>query len=105
MPAVWNNHRYLHDVDYFKPYYRETEGCVISPYKTLDTIDIAETAEVIDEGTGAMRAYQAMMYGLYRGDFETHKKWTELLLQYCALDTMAMVIIYKHWCVRSGIEL
>ncbi len=105
LPAVWNNHRYLHDVDYFKPYYRETEGCVISPYKTLDTIDIAETAEVIDEGTGAMRAYQAMMYGLYRGDFETHKKWTELLLQYCALDTMAMVIIYKHWCVRSGIEL
>jgi len=104
LPAVWNNNPYLHQVEYFRPYYKEVDGKVLNPYETLEKIDIAEEAEVIKEGTGAMRAYEQMMYGLYRGEPETHKKWTDLLRQYCALDTMAMVIIYRHWCSKVGIE-
>ncbi len=104
LPAIWSNNPSLHDVEYFKPYYKKSNGQVSNPYETLKKIEIAEKAEVIEEGTGAMRAYQEMMYGLHRGDLETHKKWTELLRQYCALDTMAMVIIYKHWCSQVGIE-
>ncbi len=103
LPAVWNNNPYLHKINPFQTYYKEREGKVLSPYETLETIKIAEEAEVIKEGTGAMRAYQEMMYGLHRNDSETHAKWTTLLRQYCALDTMAMVIIYKHWCSKVGI--
>lgn len=105
LPAIWNNNPSLHDVEYFKPYYKKSNGQVSNPYETLKKIEIAEKAEVIEEGTGAMRAYQEMMYGLHRGDFETHKKWTELLRQYCALDTMAMVIIYKYWCSQVDIDI
>ncbi len=105
LPAIWNNNPYLHDVEYFRPYFKKSSGQVTNPYDTLGKIEIAEKAEVIKEGTGAMRAYQEMMYGLHRGDLETHKQWTELLRQYCALDTMAMVIIYKHWCSQVGSEL
>ncbi len=104
LPAVWNNHPELHQIDYFRPFYKESDGKVLNPYEALEKIEIAEEAEVIQEGAGAMRAYQEMMYGLHRGDPETHSKWTALLRQYCALDTMAMVIIYKHWCSRVGIE-
>lgn len=104
LPAIWNNNPYLHEVEYFKPYYKVCSGLVASPYDTLEKIEIAEKAEVIKEGSGAMRAYQEMMYGLHRGDKETHKKWTDLLRQYCALDTLAMIIIYKHWCTQVGIE-
>lgn len=102
LPAIWNNNQYLHEVAYFKPYYKECNGLVTSPYDTLEKIEIAEKTEVITEGTGAMRAYQEMMYGLHRGDIETHKKWTNLLRQYCALDTMAMLIIYTHWSHAAG---
>ena len=105
LPAVWNNNSYLHQVEYLKPYFKARDGRVVNPYDTLEKIDIAEQAEVIKEGTGAMRAYQEMMYGLHRGDSKAHEKWTQLLRQYCALDTMAMVIIYKHWCVKVGMEV
>lgn len=104
LPAVWNNNPSLHEVEYFSPYFKSSNGQVASPYDTLEKIVIAEQSEVIKEGTGAMRAYQEMMYGLHRGDLETHKKWTDLLRQYCALDTMAMVIIYKHWCSQVGVK-
>lgn len=104
LPAVWTNQSTLHQVEYLRPYYKECDGKVLSPYEALEKIDIAERAEVIEEGTGAMRAYQQMMYGLYRGDLATHAKWTALLRQYCALDTMAMIIIYKYWCSRVEID-
>lgn len=104
LPAIWNNNPYLHDVSYLKPFFKKAGEQVLSPYEALEKIEIAEEAEVVSEGTGAMRAYQQMMYGLYRGDQTTHQKWTDLLTQYCALDTMAMVIIYKHWCSRTGVE-
>lgn len=104
LPAIWNNNPYLHEVEYFKPYYKVCDGLVASPYDTLEKIDIAEKAEVITEGSGAMRAYQEMMYGLHRGDIDTHNKWTNLLRQYCALDTLAMLIIYKHWCTQVSLE-
>lgn len=104
LPAIWNNNPDLYEVEYFRRYLKKSNGLIVNPYDTLEKIEIAEKAEVIEEGTGAMHAYQEMMYGLYRGDSETHKKWTDLLRQYCALDTMAMVIIYKHWCSQVGIE-
>jgi hypothetical protein len=104
LPSIWNNNPYLHEIEYFKPYVKKSNGQVMNPYKTLDKIEINEEAEVIEEGTGAIRAYEEMMYGLHRGDLETHRKWTELLRQYCELDTMGMVIVYRYWCGRVGVE-
>jgi hypothetical protein len=103
LPAIWNNNPSLHEIEYFKPYFKNSNGHVVNPYETLNKIEIAKEAEVIKQGTGAIRAYEEMMYGLHREDFETHQKWTGLLRQYCELDTMAMVIVYGYWCSRVGI--
>lgn len=97
LPAVWNNNPYLHKVSWFKKYVGYENGRILDPYKTLEPIEIAEQAEVVQVGTGAMKAYQEMLYGVSAADPEIRKKWKELLLQYCELDTMAMVIVWRHW--------
>ena len=108
LPAIWNHNPYLHQVHYFKEYVEYKDGIILDPYKTLKPLsDIIENDEAdeenidaygmaIKEGTAAMRAYYQMM-------FEVNDKPKErnsvkaMLLQYCKLDTMAMVIIWKHW--------
>jgi len=97
LPAVWNNNSYLHEIPYLKQYVHYENAKVLNPYKTLEKIDIADKAEVIREGTGAMRAYQEMIFGLSAKDPAIRQNWKNLLLQYCKLDTMAMVIVWLHW--------
>jgi hypothetical protein len=74
----------------------------LGPYAALPPIRIGERAEIVAEGTGAVRAYEAMMYGLERDDPEVRRAWRELLLQYCRLDTLAMVLIWEHWMRRTA---
>jgi hypothetical protein len=63
----------------------------------LPPIEIANSKEVVRDGTGAMKAYQEMMYGQYRHDKEKRALWTALLKQYCKLDTLAMVVVWEYW--------
>jgi tRNA A37 N6-isopentenylltransferase MiaA len=53
--------------------------------------------EVVKKGTGAMRVYQDMMFGVAKEDVELRERHRALLLQYCELDTKAMVFIWMHW--------
>lgn len=107
LPAVWNYNPYLHAHPLFKKYYAEQNGVVLSPYDTLQPLpfgnDSDESEEVVKEGTGAMRAYQEMLYGVSKHDPDMKGKWKQLLLQYCELDTAAMVIVWWHWCWKCGI--
>ena len=50
-----------------------------------------------------MRAYQEMMFGLSAGDSGERVSLRKLLLQYCKLDTAAMVIIWRHW-IEGGAQ-
>lgn len=97
LPAVWGANAALRSDQWFKSYAREEGGKVLDPYLTLQGLDIYEEAEIVNEGTGAMYAYQEMVYGDGRRDPAIKKSWSELLKQYCKLDTLAMVIIWKHW--------
>ncbi len=67
------------------------------PYAALPPLVINGVRQQVIEGTGAMRAYQAMMYGVERDDGEARKQWRDLLLQYCGLDSLAMVLIWEYW--------
>ena len=67
------------------------------PYAALPPLVINGVEQQVVEGTGAMRAYQAMMYGIERDDGEARKQWRDLLLQYCGLDSLAMVLIWEYW--------
>lgn len=71
-----------------------------SPYATLPALDIdglEDLEDVVQEGTGAVLAYEEMLYGQGKYDPEVRDSRRKLLLQYCALDTMAMVLIWEYW--------
>jgi hypothetical protein len=67
------------------------------PYSALPAVVIAGVPQEVHEGTGAMKAYQEMMYGAEKHDPATKAKWAEMLEQYCRLDTLSMVLIYEYW--------
>lgn len=98
LPAIWNNNEYLWKVPFLKDYFlRDAAGTVLNPYEVLPGIEIAGANQVIKAGTAAMSAYQEMMYGFSSEDSAIKNKWSELLLQYCKLDTTAMIIVWLHW--------
>ena len=104
LPAIWNHHPFLYEVPWFKQYYKaDNIGNTLNPYQTLKYIfatgstesELAEREieEVVKEGGAAMKAYNDMMYG----DEANKNKLKQQLLEYCKLDTMAMVIIWEYW--------
>lgn len=97
LPAVWQSNAALRADPLFQAYVRIEDGVPVDPYQTLPKLEIFDQAEVVNEGTGAMRAYQEMLYGAGRRAEDAKEAWRKLLLQYCGLDTMAMVMIWKHW--------
>ena len=78
-------------------YQRDKKGNLINPYLLLPPIDIYEKAETVNEGTGAMRAYEDLMFGVNKGNDMIKQKYSEALKKYCKLDTLAMLIIWEHW--------
>ena len=76
------------------------DGSIKSPYDLLPVIEVDESTTVKD-GTGAVRAYQDMMFGRYKNDPVLKAKLKDALLQYCRLDTLAMVIILEYWRSKS----
>lgn len=104
LPAVWNFNDYLHNIPYFNQYFKKDKnGNILSPYETLkhrwDEIEFetAENYETVKEGSGAMRAYQEMLFGKGKTDAAVKERLKQELLNYCQLDTMAMIIIWYHW--------
>lgn len=65
------------------------------PYNALPSVTIDGLPQDVREGTGAIRAYEAMMYGVE--DAVSKDSWAQLLRQYCQLDTLSMVLIFEHW--------
>ena len=73
------------------------------PYASLPPVEIGGTLQDVHEGTGAMRAYQEMMYGVDKNDPAVADGWSGLLKRYCELDTLSMVLILEHWRRCVGI--
>lgn len=107
LPAIWNNNQFLHEIPYFQKYsIKDLEDQVLDPYDTLFNLANTKMRELDEEkeiqsqdvkgGTGAMRAF----YRIRFDNFITKEHKEELkhrLLEYCKLDTMAMVIIWFYW--------
>ena len=101
LPAIWNNFPFLHDVPFFKEYSAiDFEGGIIDPYDTLkaDQSQIDED-DAVAGGTEAMRAYQRIRFDDTL-DINQKNEIKRQLLEYCKLDTMAMVIIAHHWGLK-----
>lgn len=102
LPAIWSNFPYLHQIEHFGDYVpSDLISPIIDPYDTLTSGISTEEwdDEVVVGGTAAMRAYHRIRFD----ESLTEKQKDELryqLLQYCKLDTMAMVIIAHHWGIK-----
>jgi len=106
LPAVWNESEAIRRHPWFNAYHRIEGSRLLEPYETLDPLrfeDEEEEAEAVKEGTAAIRTYQAMMYGLESKDEAVRERYRKLLLNYCKLDTAAMVMIWMHWCQKLGV--
>ncbi len=75
----------------------DANGQAQDPYTLLPSIRIMDQFEKVKDGSGAMRAYQDMMYGVYREHTLIKELYKEALLKYCKLDTLAMVVIWERW--------
>jgi hypothetical protein len=103
LPAVWESDAEVRGHRWFAEYLRIEGGRILSPYESLPSVatDAGEIVAVKD-GTGAMRMYQDMLYGTRSADEASREACKRLLLQYCRLDTAAMVIVWMHWMGREG---
>lgn len=97
LPAVWQASTEVRTLPWLKRYVREEGGALVSPYAALPPIKIGETDCSVREGTAAMSAYQEMVFGAGARDPRVKAQWRELLRQYCELDTLAMVVVFRHW--------
>lgn len=93
LPGIWESSEGLRSHPWFAACNREEAGVVLDPYKCLPPMQVDGAEETVCEGTGAIRAYHELLHG----PVENRPIWRDLLLQYCRLDTLAMVIIWKHW--------
>ncbi len=96
--AAWGENESLRKNPLFAKYVKYDEhGRLLDPYMALPRLPIGEKEEVVREGTGAMRVYQEMMFGKAKDDPDLRETYRQLLLQYCELDTLAMVFLWLHW--------
>ena len=99
LPAVWSMNAGVRQHPWFKDYAGTgAGGQTLDPYQSLPPLPLGdETGEdVVQEGTGAIRVYQDL---IFRSDHSmaVREQRKKLLLQYCRLDTAAMVMIWSHW--------
>jgi hypothetical protein len=99
LDAIWQVNPSLRSR--FPTYVKEENGEILSPHKSLPPLLIDGRDVFVNEGTGAITAYQSMLYGSQKSNPDIRDQWKTLLLQYCELDTLAMVMIYWRWMEKS----
>ena len=95
LDALWKDDASMREQ--FTTWTGRTVSATGDPYHALPPIEIDGVVQDVREGTGAMRAYEAMMYGVEKNDPDAKAKWRQLLRQYCELDTLSMVLIFEYW--------
>ncbi len=97
LPAVWGAAAELRVHPWFASCARTTGSPPGDPYKSLPPLAVDGEETTVQEGTGAIRAYQAILHG----PIKDRPTWRSLLLQYCHLDTLAMVIVWEYWRIKA----
>ena len=103
LDAVWQEAKWLREE--WSEYLVEKDGEILGPYAGLPSVVVGDTVVDVADGTGAVRAYEAMLYGEERDNPAVKAQWKEALLRYCKLDTAAMVMIWEYWGRRTHSHL
>ena len=107
LPVVWKNPAIQ---KLFPKYALDQHGQPVrNPYDSLPALTLQDSAngspidlskledlDVVKNGTGAMRAYEHLRYGLAAGDQAERRSVRRQLMRYCELDTAAMVMVWRH---------
>jgi hypothetical protein len=101
LDALWKSDGVMREQ--FSEWTGMTADASHDPYASLPPVEISGVMQDVHEGTGAMRAYQEMMYGSNKHDPAIVDIWSGLLKRYCELDTLSMVLILEHWRRCVGI--
>ena len=101
LDALWKSDGVMHEQ--FEAWTGLPADASRDPYASLPPVEISGVLQDVHEGTGAMRAYQEMMYGADKHNSAVVDMWSGLLKRYCALDTLSMVLILEHWRRCVGI--
>ena len=99
LPSVWASDEHVRAHPCFVAYAAAGAG---DPYATLPPLPFGENEEeeeAVREGTGAIRVYQDLIFAAQASEADRRNR-RQLLLQYCRLDTAAMVMIWAHWTGR-----
>jgi hypothetical protein len=99
LEAIWNTDPEMHQQ--FEQWAQLPANPRSDPYSALPPVSINGVLQDVHEGTGAMRAYEEMMYGISSRDPAAKNAWAGLLQQYCRLDTLSMILILEHWCRQA----
>jgi len=83
-------------------YVVETGDGPLSPYQALPPLSTGDREIAVVEGIGAIVAYYRMMERAAASATLEAAQWRRLLLQYCELDTIAMVMVWWHWRELTG---
>jgi len=104
LPAAWESDAALRRHPWFAAHHQtDAAGRPLDPYRTLPALQFGGDnvgEDAVREGTGAIRVYQNMIYGAAQSPEEQTRR-RRLLLQYCQLDTAAMIMIWQHWLLTT----
>lgn len=107
LPAVWESDARLRALPLFAGYEkRSATGALLSPYDSLPALPLGDGGnedDAVREGTGAIRVYQDLVFAT-DGSAADRANRRQLLLQYCRLDTAAMVMIWARWLGRYDLR-
>ncbi|MEO8336198.1 MAG: DUF2779 domain-containing protein [bacterium] len=76
LDALWRSDGMMRNQ--FRDWARRDVAADEDPYAALPAIEINGVMQNVHEGTGAMTAYQAMMYGVERDDVHARVSWGRL---------------------------
>ena len=116
LDALWGEAEHLWNHPWFAEFViRDESGAPIDPYQSLvsrnttgilingHSDDDDEDDTNVNQGVAAMEAYQALLFGERRDDADYADRLRQALLNYCRLDTLAMVMVWMHWRHRLGL--
>ena len=116
LDAIWADAEHLWEHPWFRDFVvRDGSDTPVDPYQALimrnttgititdqSDDDVDDDAMNVNQGVAAMEAYQALLFGERRNDPDYADRLKRALLEYCKLDTAAMVMVWMHWRHRLG---
>jgi hypothetical protein len=106
LPSIWQSDEKIRAHPCFRDYLAlDSAGQPLDPYKALPALPFGDDDgdDAVREGTGAIRMYQDMLFARDTSPEDIANR-RQLLLQYCGLDTAAMVMIWMHWLGRYDLK-